>query len=439
LKHQEVTMSAKENDQNSSAEYKTGGWRAHYVLIVCTLLYVINYMDRQVFAVILQPMKIDLKLTDAQCGLASTVLILGMAFFSFPVSHLIDRWSRRKAIGIMAILWSGFTFATGLAKNFTGVLIPRAFVGLGEAGFVPGGTAMISASYPKERRGWAMGIFHIAIPLGAAAGVILGGLISAKMGWRAPFLFFAIPGVILGIMAFFMKDYKTADDTGTPGGIKNFFIALRNVLRLPTMRWYYLALGIAVFMTSSVLVWLPSLMMRMLNISEDKAGLLFGAIGLAAIIGAPLGGFLADFWQKKNPRGRMYIPAVAYIIGGSLLIVVILTRFSPLGIALAVLYGVAAAMAMPAIAAISQDVVPVAHKGLSMGMAIFAQYMLGGAWGPYVVGAVSDSLGGGADGLGIAVALCGAFGLLAGVLFLVAARTYPEDSQKVKDEAILAE
>jgi len=439
MKHQEVTMSSKENDQKSSLVYKTGGWRAHYVLIVCTLLYVINYMDRQVFAVILQPMKIDLGLTDAQCGLASTVLIFGMAFFSFPVSHLIDRWSRRKAIGIMAILWSGFTFATGLAKNFTGVLIPRAFVGLGEAGFVPGGTAMISASYPKARRGWAMGIFHIAIPLGAAAGVILGGLISARMGWRAPFLFFAIPGVILGIMAFFMKDYKTAEDTGTRGGIKNFFIALRNVLRLPTMRWYYLALGIAVFMTSSVLVWLPSLMMRMLNISEDKAGLLFGAIGLAAIIGAPLGGFLADFWQKKNPRGRMYIPAVSYIAGGSLLMVVILLRFSPLGIALAVLYGIAAAMAMPAIAAISQDVVPVAHKGLSMGLAIFAQYMFGGAWGPYVVGAVSDALGGGTKGLSIAVTLCGAFGVVAGVLFLVAARTYPEDSQKVKDEAILAE
>jgi MFS family permease len=432
-------MSVKENEKTSAPEYKTGGWRAHYVLIVCTLLYVINYMDRQVFAVILQPMKIDLGLTDAQCGLASTVLIFGMAFFSFPISHLIDRWSRRKAIGIMAILWSGFTFATGLAKNFMGVLIPRAFVGLGEAGFVPGGTAMISASYPKEKRGWAMGIFHIAIPLGAAAGVILGGLISAKMGWRAPFLFFAIPGVVLGIMAFFMKDYKTADDTGTQGGIKNFFIALRNVLRLPTMRWYYLALGIAVFMTSSVLVWLPSLMMRMMDISEDKAGLLFGAIGLAAIIGAPLGGFLADFWQKKNPRGRMYIPAVAYIIGGSLLTVVIITRFSPLGIALAVVYGIAAAMAMPAIAAISQDVVPVAHKGLSMGLAIFAQYMLGGAWGPYVVGAVSDALGGGAEGLGIAVALCGAFGLLAGVLFLVAARTYPEDSQKVKSEVIMAE
>ncbi len=423
----------------SSAEYKTGGWRAHYVLIVCTLLYVVNYMDRQVFSVILQPMKIDLGLTDAQCGLASTVLILGMAFFSFPISYLVDRWSRRKAIGIMAILWSVFTFATGLARNFAGVLIPRSFVGLGEAGFVPGGTAMISASYPKEKRGWAMGIFHIAIPLGAAAGVILGGILSARMGWRTPFLFFAIPGVILGIMAFFMKDYKTVDQPQNAGGMKGFFIALVDVFRLPTMRWYYLALGMAVFMTSSVLVWLPSLLMRILNISEAKAGVLTGGIGLAAIIGAPLGGFLADYWQKKNPRGRMYIPVIAYFFGGLLVIIAVFTRFSPLGIGLAVVYGILSAMAMPAIAAISQDVVPVAHKGLSMGLAVFAQYMLGGAWGPYIVGIVSDRLGGGTQGLSIAVMLCGIFGIVAAVLFFIASRTYPEDLKKVKDEAILAE
>jgi MFS family permease len=432
----EVEMNDKEI---SSAEYKTGGWRAHYVLIVCTLLYVINYMDRQVFSVILQPMKIELGLTDAQCGLASTVLILGMAFFSFPISYLVDRWSRRKAIGIMAILWSAFTFSTGLARNFVGVLIPRAFVGLGEAGFVPGGTAMITASYPKEKRGWAMGIFHIAIPLGAAAGVILGGILSVRMGWRTPFLFFAIPGVILGIMAFFMKDYKTVDQPQNAGGIKGFFIALVDVLKLPTMRWYYLALGMAIFMTTSVLIWLPSLMMRILNISEAKAGLITGGIGLAAIVGAPLGGFLADYWQKKNPRGRMYIPVVAYIFGGLLMIIVISTRFSPLGIGLAVFYGILTAMAMPAIAAISQDVVPVAHKGLSMGLAVFAQYMLGGAWGPYIVGIVSDYLGGGTEGLSIAVMLCGLFGIVAGVLFFIAARTYPEDLRKVKDEAILAE
>jgi MFS family permease len=135
----------------------------------------------------------------------------------------------------------------------------------------------------------------------------------------------------------------------------------------------------------------------------------------------------------------MYIPVVAYVFGGVMLISAVLTNFSYLGIAFAALFGIASAMAMPAIAAISQDVVPVAHKGLSMGLAIFAQYMLGGAWGPYIVGAVSDWMGGGADGLGTAVMLCGLFGVVAGILFFIASRTYPADLQKVKDETILAE
>jgi len=429
----------KEETKNESPQFIPGGWRAHYILIVCTLLYIVNYMDRQVFAVILQPMKIDLGLTDAQCGLASTVLIIGMAFFSFPVSYLVDRWSRRKSIGLMALLWSAATFATGLAKNFTGVLVPRFFVGLGEAGFVPGGTALIAASYPKEKRGRVMGAFNLAIPLGAAAGVIFGGMISVKYGWRTPFLFFAIPGIALGILSFFMKDYKTIGTPETAGGFRHFIDAFTGVLKLRTMRWYYLGLGIAVFMTSSVLVWLPSLLMRMMKIPEDKAGLITGGIGLMAILGAPLGGFLADYWQKKNPRGRMYVPVVAYIAGGLILIVAVLTRFSPVGIALACVYGICAAMAMPAIAAISQDVVPAAHKGLSMGLAIFAQYMLGGAWGPSVVGFVSDWLGGGADGLGTAVMLCGLFGVAAGILFFIASFTYAEDLRKVTDEAILEE
>jgi MFS family permease len=430
---------AQEDGQKKVKEYRTGGWSAHYVLIICTLLYAINYMDRQVFSVVLQPMKVELGLTDAECGLASTVLILGMALFSFPIAHMVDRWSRRKSIGLMAILWSGFTFLTGLANSFITVIIPRAFVGLGEAGFVPGGTAMVSASYSKEKRGRALGIFHIAIPLGAAAGVMLGGVISAKFGWRTPFYYFAIPGVILAILAFFMKDYKTAEDTGTSTGIGGFFLALGNVLKLPTMKWFYPALGISVFMSTSVLIWLPSLIMRVMNVSEATAGMLVGGIGLTAIIGAPLGGVLSDVWRKKDPRGRMYVPAVAYFVSAVLIVIVILTGFSPLGIALAALYGIAASMAVPAFATVSQDVVPVAHKGLSMGLVVFAQYVFGGAWGPWLIGWVSDLLGGGAQGLSIAVMLSAIGGIIGGILFLIAARTYPADAEKVRRETILAE
>jgi len=425
--------------QNEVKEYRTGGWSAHYVLIICTLLYAINYMDRQVFSVILQPMKMELRLTDAECGLASTVLILGMALFSFPIAHMVDRWSRRKSIGLMAILWSGFTFLTGLATNFITVIIPRAFVGLGEAGFVPGGTAMIGASYAKEKRGRALGIFHIAIPLGAAAGVMLGGVISASYGWRTPFFYFAIPGVILGILAFFMKDYKTTVEAGASTGAKGFFTALGNVLKIPTVKWFYPALGLAVFMSTSVLIWLPSLIMRVMNVNEATAGMLVGGIGLTAIIGAPLGGVLSDVWRKKDTRGRMYVPAVSYLASAVLIVIVILTKFSPLGIALAVLYGIVASMAVPAFATVSQDIVPVAHKGLSMGLVVFAQYSFGGAWGPWLIGWLSDLLGGGAEGLSLAVILSAIVGVVGGIFFLVAARTYPDDAEKVRRETILAE
>ena len=429
----------KDADLDKSKELKTGGWSAHYVLIVCTLLYAINYMDRQVFSVVLQPMKIDLGLTDAQCGLASTILILGMALFSFPIAHMVDRWSRKKSMSIMAILWSGFTFLTGLATNFIGVIIPRAFVGLGEAGFVPGGTAMVGASYSKENRGKALGIFHIAIPLGAAAGVMIGGVISAQYGWRTPFLYFAIPGVILGIMALFMKDYKTVEPTGTESGIKGFYKALGDVIKIPTIRWFYPALGLSVFMSTSVLIWMPSLIMRLLNVNESYAGMLVGGIGLAAIIGAPLGGFLSDFWRKKNPRGRMYVPAVSNLIGAVLIVIVILTNFSAVGIAVAVLYGITIAMSVPGFAIVSQDIVPVAHKGLSMGLVVFAQYLFGGAWGPYVIGAVSDAFGGGAQGLSLALMLSAIVGFAGGLCFILASRTYPADAEKVKQEVILAE
>ena len=256
---------------------------------------------------------------------------------------------------------------------------------------------MVGASYSKENRGKALGIFHIAIPLGAAAGVMIGGVISAQYGWRTPFLIFAIPGVILGIMALFMKDYKTAEPTGTETGIKGFYKALGDVIKIPTIRWFYPALGLSVFMSTSVLIWMPSLIMRLLNVNESYAGMLVGGIGLAAIIGAPLGGFLSDFWRKKDPRGRMYVPAVANLIGAVLIVIVILTNFSAIGIAIAVLYGIAVSMAVPGFAIVSQDIVPVAHKGLSMGLVVFAQYLFGGAWGPYVIGAVSDALGGGAQ------------------------------------------
>jgi MFS family permease len=427
-----------ENPETSQpAQYKTGGGNAMFILVVCTLLYVANYIDRQVFSVVLQPMKVELGLTDTQCGMAQTIFILGMALFSFPVAYLVDRWSRNKTIGIMAILWSIFTFFTGFAKNFTTLIIPRSLVGVGEAGFTAGGVAMVSAAYPPEKRARVLGIFNIGIPLGAAIGMIAGGAISAAMGWRWAFYIFAIPGVILGILAFFMRDYKAPASTSIARGA-NFGKTIVALFRIRSLCLYFFGYGILCFMTVAVLVWAPALIMRLMNVSEATAGMIVGGWGLMAIVGAPLGGWLADVWQKKTGKGRLYLPALASLVAAVVLIIMLLLRFGPIGIALGFVYGILSVIGSPALNAVSQDVVPSAHKGLSMGLAVFSAYVFGGAWSPSVVGAISDALGGGADGLMTALLFTSIAGFIAALLLWLGARTYPADMERVKEETLMA-
>ena len=175
-------------------DYQTGGWKAHWILIVCSLLYMMNYVDRTVLTVVVQPMKVELGLSDSDVGLLLTVFTLSIALFSFPVAFLVDRWSRKKAITLMAFIWSAFTFTTGLARSFVGVLVPRMLVGVGEAGFSAGGTAMITAAYKPQKHGAVLGIFNVAISVGAALGTVVGGILSVKMGWRYPLLHLRHPG-----------------------------------------------------------------------------------------------------------------------------------------------------------------------------------------------------------------------------------------------------
>jgi len=420
-------------------QYKTGGWSAHYILIICTLLYIINYADRQVFSAVLQPMKLELSLTDAQCGMAQTLFLLGMALFSFPVAYLVDRWSRKGAIAVMAVVWSGLTYITGLATSFVGMLIPRSMVGVGESGFVAGGTAIIGAAYPKELRSRVLGIFSVATPLGAALGVMLGGMISTQYGWRMPFLVFAIPGIILGVLALFMKDYRTAAVSAVQGEKTGFGNAILKVISIPTLRWAYAAFGIFCFMSISVMVWLPAFIIRTLNVSEGQAGLLVGGIGLMAIIGAPLSGLFADFWQKRNNRGRLYFAALTAAVTTVLLIVMVLLKFNTVGIAIGILYGIFSIMSQPVLMSVSQDVVPAAHKGFSMGIGLFCTYVFGGAWGPLAIGGISDAFGGGAGGLGTALTISGGAGILSAIMFLFAARHYAPDMARVEHETLLAQ
>ena len=424
-----------------SESFKIGGPRATYVLVICSLLYAIQYADWQVMAVILQPMKADLGLSDSQVGLAGSIYFIGIILCTLPAAHLGDTWSRSKMIAIMAFVWSIFTLITGMAGGLAMLLVARFGVGVGEAGFPPAGTALVSASYPEDQRGRMLGIFNVFITVGIIFGVIVGGYLSAHHGgWRTPFYIFAAPGIVLGGLALFMQDYRLHGEDGSSLVHSSLWQNLKQLSRIPTLRWLYAGLGMYAVLQISVGTWFPSLLMRAYPIKEDIAGLVMGGVTIIGIAGPLLGGILSDRWQRVRPGGRMRLAALSIALAAVFALLVLLAAVDinnkPLMIFCAImmpLHSISVGMAFPAVAATTQDVVPPKLRGLSWGVALVSLFVLGGAWGPLLVGAVSDGLGGGYRGLASGLALAAMFGFVASWLWFMTERHVERDTQHAKE------
>jgi MFS family permease len=425
----------------TSAEFKVSGFQKTSVLVICFLLYMINFMDRQVLSAVLEPMKIDLRLTDTQAGMLQTLFFLSMAVMGIPASYLVDRWSRRKTMSLIAIIWSGFTYITGLGRSFTGVLFPRIAVGVGEAGYPPAATAMLTAVYPQEARSRVLGIFNASVPLGSAVGALLGGYLSTHYGgWRTPFFVFAVPGLILGVLAYFLKDYKSVAMRDEGGKKIGFLASVARLFKIPTLRWVYVGYAMHNAMAFAFAAWGAAYIMRVQNVSEAKAGAIMGIGALAGIIGPPLGGVIADVWQKSNNKGRALTPILASPLSSVLLFLALFFEIrGGMGISFIIAFSVFVVMGIPAVNAISQDVVSPGLKGLSWGMAGIVMMVCGGAWSPSVTGVISDGLGGGAWGLKAALMFICLLGPVACFCYWRGSKNYPVDMEKVKGFKLEAE
>ena len=152
----------------------------NYVFILLFLLYMFDYIDRMIVTSMFVHIEQDLGITHTQSGLLVSAVYWSIVLLTFPVSILVDRWNRTKTIGIMAALWSIATALCALTGNLIQLVFARALIGVGEAGYAPGGTAVISGLYPEDKRSKMMGLWNASIPLGTAIGVLLGGIIAAS-------------------------------------------------------------------------------------------------------------------------------------------------------------------------------------------------------------------------------------------------------------------
>jgi len=406
----------------------------YFIFILLFLLYMFDYMDRLVIVSLFPFLKLEWGITDTQCGLLVSAVYWSILIFTLPVSILIDRWSRTKSIGLMAVLWSVATLGCAFTKNFGQLFTARTAIGLGEAGYAPGGTAMISTLFPKEKRAKILGIWNASIPLGSALGIALGGIIADHFGWRHAFGLVAIPGIILAILFFYVKDYQTialtrftgSGDEKTQSKMRWTEIA-RHLLGNKTLLFNNLAFAANTFVTTALLTWLPSYFQRLEGISMSKAATKGGLVMLLAIIGAPLGGYLADRWLKRRRNARLLFPSLSSFVTAILFFIAFSFFRGNIQYAVLLAAGIAAVAFVPASVAVTQDVVHPGVRAVSLSLCVIIQHILGSALGPPVIGAFSDAFG-----LETAMVFLPAFAALAGILFFIGSFFYDADAKLVE-------
>ncbi|MFZ0283189.1 MAG: MFS transporter [Bacteroidales bacterium] len=403
---------------------------SNYVFVLLFLLYMFDYIDRTIVTSMFVSIERDWGITHTQSGMLVSAVYWAIVILTFPVSLLVDRWSRTKTIGIMAVMWSLATALCALTGNYVQLFMARILIGVGEAGYAPGGSAMISGLYPIEKRSKMMGIWNASIPLGTAIGVLLGGIIATRFGWKHAFGIVALPGLIIAILFLFVRDYKTVDlsfiDTANNRIRMERKDLIKEFISKPSIIFTYFGIAAVVFVTTGLLTWLSTYFQTVRQIPQDKAGTLASAIMVLALVGAPLGGILTDRWRKTRINARLLLPAISTMVSAILLFAGLYLFSGTVQFVIFLLMGITIMMFISGAAAVTQDVIHPGLRATSYAIAVVVQNLLGSSTAPLVLGKIYDL-----STIQTALSILPFVLFLGAVLFFLGSKYYEKDMTKV--------
>jgi MFS transporter, Spinster family, sphingosine-1-phosphate transporter len=291
-----------------SNTYLYGRGPAWFAYSMTIALMIFDYIDRQIIASMFPFLKSDWLLTDSQLGALVSVVSVTVAVFGIPVAWIADRFSRVKSITVMAMTWSIATIACMFSQGYAHLLVVRAFVGLGEAGYGSVGAAMVATHFPLRMRGGILGGFFASASVGSVLGVVLGGVIASRFGWHAGFGLVGVPGLVLSLLYLFVRDYKTvvAADAANSRAAAPVPTASRgemigSILRSRTVRWVCVGGAAQLISLSALWAWLPSYLNRAQQLPPDKAGIEAALVVLAGAVGA-------SYWVPLPTRPASVAP-----------------------------------------------------------------------------------------------------------------------------------
>lgn len=370
----------------------------NYVLAMLTMVYVFNFIDRQLLVILQESIKKELHLSDTQLGLLS-----GFTFAIFyvtmgiPIARFADKGNRRNIVAISLGLWSVMTAFSGMARNFIQLLLARIGVGVGEAGGSPPAHAMISDYFPPKKRATALSVYSTGIYIGILVGFLMGGYLNQHLGWRTAFFVLGIPGIFFSLLFYITVKEPRRGATDAYAARINEPHSLREVLTLlySTKTFIYLALatGLHVFCIYGLLNWAPSFLSRLHGMKNSEIGVSLGLIfGIGGGAGTFAGGFLTDYFGKRDKRWYLKVPAYAILISilfaaGALFLHNTFLSLLCLGCC-ALLHSMYLG---PAIA-VAHSLVPASMRALTSAILFLVMNLIGLGFGPLVVGLISDLL-----------------------------------------------
>ncbi len=434
------TENEREENESPGPAAGTGGSAeinlnySRYVLAILFLVYVVNFVDRQILSILLDPIKEELGATDTQMG-----FLTGFAFavfytgFGIPIARWADKGVRRSIIALGLTVWSLMTAACGFVQNFAQLAVARIGVGIGEAAGSPPAHSLISDYFPPEKRASAISLYNIGIPVGVALGYLTGGWIVEFFDWRVAFFVVGFPGVLLAILLRLtvkepprgMSEGRAVDTaTDSLWDVTKYLLSLRSFVLLAV------AAGFSSFSAYGFGTWVPPFLGRVHEMGSGEIGTWMGVLnGVGGALGMIVGGLIADRLGRRDARWYLWMSAISIVIYLPFSILFLLLDNSTTALLCYFIPIAVGNVYLGPVIALTHQLVKVRMRALASSVLLFFLNLIGMGAGPQAVGIISDWLTPeyGAEGLRWSLMIVLASKIVAIVLFLWAAKFVATD------------
>ena len=373
------------------------------------VVYIFNFLDRQIVNILAEPIARDLDLSDTQLGLMTGLAFaVFYTFLGLPLARYADKptTNRGKLISLALATWSLMTVLCGLAQNFAQLLLARIGVGVGEAGCTPAAHSLIADRVTPEKRPGAMAFYALGIPIGSLLGMVIGGQLADTLGWRLAFMVTGLPGVLMAVVVWFLirdEDRPVRSVNEVPAGqsmlsamsssIKQILVSVKELMKLKAYVLMLLAASACSFLSYGKATWTTVFFQRSHQLTPGEVGFWFGLFGgVAGIAGTLLGGWLANRFGSIDRRHVVTAPAIGMALAAPLALFAFMQSDWRIALALLMLPAVFNSLYYGPVYSSVQGLVPLHQRAMASALLLFGQNLIGLGLGPLFFGMLSDWL-----------------------------------------------